>query len=93
MKISEGGRGSGMDWEIGGSRCKVLHLEWMGNEVLPYSTGNCVQSLGIEYDGEGYKKKKYIYIYDWITLLYLRNWHNTVHQLYFLFLIFYYFNF
>ena len=24
--------GSGLDWEFGGSRCKLLHLEWMGNE-------------------------------------------------------------
>ena len=27
------------------------HLEWMGNGVLLYSTGNCVQCLGIEHDG------------------------------------------
>ena len=29
----EGG-GSGMDGELEGSRCKLLHLEWIGNEVL-----------------------------------------------------------
>ena len=29
----------------------LLHLEWMGNEVLQYSTGNYIQSLGIEHDG------------------------------------------
>ena len=23
------GRGSGMDWEIGVSRCKLLHSEWI----------------------------------------------------------------
>ena len=28
------GRGGGMDWEFGVSRCKLLHLEWMSNEVL-----------------------------------------------------------
>ena len=40
-----------MDWEFGVSRRKLLHLEWLGNEVLLYNTGNCVQSLGMEYDG------------------------------------------
>ena len=27
-------------WEF--SRCKLLHLEWMGNKVLPYSTGSYI---------------------------------------------------
>ena len=27
--------------------------------------------------------KKCIDMYDWVTLLYRRNWHNTVNQLYF----------
>ena len=26
-------RGSGMDGEFGVNRCKLLHLEWMNNEV------------------------------------------------------------
>ena len=25
----------------------------------------------------------YVYMYNWVTLLYIRNWHNTVNQLYF----------
>ena len=29
-----------------------LHLEWISNEVLLYSTGNYIQSLGIEYYGK-----------------------------------------
>ena len=29
--------GSGMDWEFGVSRCKLLHLEWINNEVLLYT--------------------------------------------------------
>ena len=28
--------GSGMDWKFGVSRCKLIHLEWMGNGVLLY---------------------------------------------------------
>jgi len=35
----QGGRGrSGMDWEFGVSRCRRLHLEWISNEILQYST-------------------------------------------------------
>ena len=43
--------GSGMDGELGVSRYKLLHLEWISNEVLLYSTGDYIQSLGIEHDG------------------------------------------
>ena len=32
-------------------RCKLLHLEWISNELLLYSTGNYTQSLGIDHDG------------------------------------------
>ena len=40
-----------MNGEFGVSRWKLLHLEWISNEVLLYSTGNCIQSLGIEHYG------------------------------------------
>ena len=42
---------SGMGWEFVVSRCKLLPLEWISNEVLLYSTRNYTQSLGIEQDG------------------------------------------
>ena len=29
-----GGAGSGMDWEFGVSRYKLLNSEWIGNEIL-----------------------------------------------------------
>ena len=48
---AKGEEGSGMDWEFGVSRCKPLHLEWMSNRVLLDSTGNYIQSFGIEHDG------------------------------------------
>ena len=35
-----GGGGSGMDWEFGVSRCKLLHLEEISNDILLHSTGN-----------------------------------------------------
>jgi len=32
----------GMDWKSGANRCKLLHLEWISNEILLYSTGNYI---------------------------------------------------
>ena len=49
----EGGR-SGMDEEFGIGRCKLLHSEQINNKVLLYSTGNNIQSSGIEHDGKEY---------------------------------------
>ena len=74
-----------MDSDFGVSRCKLLYLEWISNEVVKYSPGNYIQSL----DGRKYKKSVcvyvyifiYIYTHTWVTLLYSRNWHNTVNQL------------
>ena len=43
--------GSGVDGEFGVSRCKLLHLEWISDEVLLCSTGKFIQSLGIDHDG------------------------------------------
>ena len=42
LVVGGGGEGSGMDWEFGVNRCKLLHLEWISNEVLLYSTGNYI---------------------------------------------------
>ena len=38
-------------WGVWLSRCKLLHLEWINNKVLPYSTRNYTQSPGIDHDG------------------------------------------
>ena len=46
----EGG-GSGMDGELGVSRCRLFHSGRRSNEVLLYSTGNEIQCLGRERDG------------------------------------------
>ena len=47
----QGGEGgSGMDWEFGVSRCRLLHLEWIGNQVLMHSRGNYVQPLVTEHN-------------------------------------------
>ena len=45
------GKESGIVWEFGVSGCKLLHLEWISNEVLLNSTGNYIQLLVMGYDG------------------------------------------
>ena len=43
LMVAKGeGVGSGMDWEFGVSRCKLLPLEWISNEILLYSAGNYI---------------------------------------------------
>ena len=51
MVAKREGEEGGMDREFGVGGCKLLHLEWISNGVLLYSTGNYVQSLGLEQDG------------------------------------------
>ena len=55
-----GGEGSGMDWEFGLNRFRLLPLEWISNEILLYSTGNYVWSLMMEPDT---MRKKNVYMY------------------------------
>ena len=54
--------GGGMGWEFGISRCKLLHIEWVENKILFYSTGNYVQYPVRKHNGKEYEKK-YTYIY------------------------------
>ena len=55
----EGG-GSGMDWEFGVNRGKLLPLQWISNGILLYRAGNHVWSLVMEYDSV---RKKNVYMY------------------------------
>ena len=60
--VAKGEEGrSSKDEEFRVSRCKILHLEWISNEVLLYSTGNYIQSLEIEHDRRKTEKKN-VYI-------------------------------
>ena len=55
----EGSRG-GKGLESGVSRCKLLHIGWINNKVLRYSTGNYIQYPVINHNGKEYEKE-YIY--------------------------------
>ena len=53
----QGGRkGSWMVWEFVVSSCKLIHLEWISNEVLLYSTGNYIQYPGIDHVEDNIRK-------------------------------------
>ena len=61
MFAKRGGGGSGMDWEFGVNRCKLLlPLEWISNGILLCSTGNYVWSLMVEHDNV---RTKNVYMY------------------------------
>ena len=57
------GRGFGgeKDWEFGISRCKLVHIGWINNKVLLYSTGNYIQYPVINHNGKEYEQE-YIYL-------------------------------
>ena len=55
------GVGGEMEWEVEVSRCKLLHIEWINNKVLLYSTGNYIQYPMINHNGKEYFKKN-VYI-------------------------------
>jgi len=42
----------GTEWEVGVSRCKLLHVEWMDGRVLPRSTENYVQCPVMDHNGK-----------------------------------------
>ena len=57
MVVAKGegwGGWKGMDWEFGISRCKLVYIGWINNKVLLYSTGNYIQSPGINHNGKEY---------------------------------------
>ncbi len=49
--------GEGKDWESEISRCKLLHIGWINNKILLYSTGNYIQYPVINHNGKEYKKE------------------------------------
>ena len=56
----EGGGGSGMYWELGVNRCRLLPLEWIRNEI--HSTRDYVWSLMMEHDNVRKKERIPVYV-------------------------------
>ena len=56
-EVAKGRRGGrGMHWEFEIRRCKLLHIEWINNKVLLYSTGNYFQYPVINHNGKECEK-------------------------------------
>ena len=54
-----------MDCEFGVNRCKLLHLEWISNDVLLYSTGNYIPII----NHNGKDEKGVPIVAQWLTNL------------------------
>ena len=55
--------GGGKNWEFGIRRCKLLHVEWINNKVLLYSTQNYIQYPMINHNEKDCSKKECIDMY------------------------------
>ena len=66
------GGGSGMGWESGVNGCKLLHLEWISSGILLCSPGK-YGHLWWSLMEENVRKRTYICVCDWVTLLYGRK--------------------
>ena len=64
-RLAAGGRG--LDWEFGISTCKLVCIEWI-NKALLNSTGNGIQYLVVNHNGEEYEKEC-TYTYNGAPLL------------------------
>ena len=53
--------GSGMDEEFGVSRCKLLHLEWISNEMLHIAQGTISNLLGQNMKKDSMRNEMYVY--------------------------------
>ena len=49
-----------MDCDFGVGRYKLLHLEWINNKVLMYSTGKYIEYPVINHNGKEYKKNVFM---------------------------------
>ena len=58
-KREQGRQGS--DWEFGVHRCKLLHLEWINNKVLMYTSGSYTQHPVINHNILTLKECIYVY--------------------------------
>ena len=69
--VAKGRRGrGGKEWEFGISRCKLLYIEWMNDELLLYNTGNYIQYPVRNRNGKEHKKV-YKYIFNIYIVIYI----------------------
>ena len=59
------------------------NMEWLTNMICCIAQGTLPSILWSSVWEKNLKKKGFMYMYNWITLLYSSNYHNIVNQLYF----------
>ena len=80
------GEGEGWTGSLGLVEANLLHLEWVNHVFLMYRTGNYIQDPVINHNGREKKREKNVsmhartYVYNRVTLLYSRDWHNSANQ-------------
>ena len=62
MATTVGWGGAWDGWAFAVNRYKLLHIEWISNKVLLYSSGNYIQSPGINHNENNIKNNVYVYI-------------------------------
>ena len=60
----------------------LLYLKWITNKDLLYSTWNSAKCYVPAWMGRGLWENGYMYMYDWVPLLFTWNYHNIVNRLY-----------
>ena len=58
----QGEEGSGIDWEFGVGRCKLLHLEWMNIGSYSIAQETISNLLGQNMMENNMRKRMYIYV-------------------------------
>ena len=59
----------------------LLYLKWITNKGLQYSIWNSAQCYVTAWMERSLGKNGYMYMYDWVPLLYTWNYHNIVNWL------------
>ena len=72
----------GTNWETGTNTHTLRCIKQTVTENLLYSTGNSTWCSVVTYWEANPRKKRHMYTHGWFTLLYSRNWHSSVKQLY-----------
>ena len=82
MDTKRGKGQGGVNWEAGTDTYTLLCIKGITNENVLYSTGELYSTLCGDLNGKETPKRGYMYTYSSFAVLYSRNQHNTVKQLY-----------
>ena len=70
LKVARGWSRWRINWETGIDIYTLLYTKWITNKDSLYSTENSTQYSVMTYMGKKSKKGRYMYMYNWFTLLF-----------------------